>query len=93
MRASVIGMNNQFSIRASSLCFAPTGNLRYDLINVIAGVKAAAFREQLDDMKPSNRPNYGQHEFRGLNHVTLSIRRSSSGSKPYSFMVSVEIEP
>jgi hypothetical protein len=93
MRAGVIGMDNQFSIRASSLCFAPAGDLGQDLIRVVVGVEGATFWEQLDDMKPGNAPNYRQHEFRGPNRVTLSIRRAFSGSRPYSFMVSAEIKP
>jgi hypothetical protein len=93
MRAGVIGMDDQFSIRASSLYFALTGDLGQDLISVVVGVEGATFREQLDDMKPSNAPNYRQHEFRGLNRVTLSIRRAFSGNMPYSFMVSAEIKP
>jgi hypothetical protein len=93
MRAGVIGMDNQFSIRASSLCFAPTGDLGQNLIRVVVCVEGDTFLEQLDDMKPSNAPNYRQYEFPGANGVTLSIRRAFSGSTPCSFMVSAEIKP
>jgi hypothetical protein len=93
MRVGVIGMDNQFSVRTSSLCFAPTGDLGQNLMNVVVGVEVATFREQLHDMKASNAPNYRQHEFRGPNRVTLSITWAFSRSKRYSFMVSAEIKP
>jgi hypothetical protein len=93
MRASILGMDSRSQIRISTLCFAPRSNLGQDFISVGAGVKGATFREQLDDMKPSNAPNQSQREFRRLNRVTLEIGRGFSRSKPDTFMVNAEISP
>jgi hypothetical protein len=60
-------MDNQSSIRPSSLAFTPRGNLGHDFITIVAGIEGVSLRDKRDLMKPSRAPDNSRHEFRRFN--------------------------
>jgi hypothetical protein len=89
----VIGMDNQFSIRPPNLSVSPIGEWTNDLSNIIARIEFRTFRENIDEMKATEIPNYRKYHFFELDSLPLFCRNLSIRLKPDQLLVYIEIEP
>jgi hypothetical protein len=88
----VIDIDNQFSIRGLNLSFSSIEERTKDLSDTMIRIEFDTFRENIDDMKAIESPNYHQYHLFRLDHVSLRFHNLFVRLKPDQLVVHIEGE-